>query len=338
MRHYRHLRLCFVLLGMFVVGGAGIYSTNVARAQTDDEHAPREAHLVRVYDRGIERTILTRATTVREALGAAKIAVDERYDVVEPQLDTPLAEPHYRVHISRAQLVTVIDGERRIRVTTAAKTPELIVKAAGLELYDGDTVSMAMSQNVLVDGAGSVIQVHRAPYRSVTVDEPIAFSVETTKDDKLEVGKKEVTQPGKPGVRRIVYQIALQQGKEVDRRVIADTVITQPQAQHERIGTKPSAMAYTGGGSKDQWLAASQIPRDQWGYAEWLVQKESGWNPNARNRSSGACGLAQALPCSKVPGNPHDPVDSLNWMHGYVMRRYGSWANAVQHSKTKGWY
>ena len=130
----------------------------------------------------------------------------------------------------------------------------------------------------------------------------------------------------------------MKNGVEISRRKVASVVTKEPKKQIEVIGTKNAAMPYTGGGSKDQWLAASNIPRDQWGYAEWLVQKESGWNPNARNASSGACGLAQALPCSKVPGNPLDPVNSLNWMNGYVTNRYGSWENAVAHSKSKGWY
>ena len=91
-------------------------------------------------------------------------------------------------------------------------------------------------------------------------------------------------------------------------------------------------------GDKSSWLAASSIPQDQWGNADWLVTKESGWNPNAVNRSSGACGLGQQLPCGKWAGAWNDPVSSLNGMHGYVMGRYGSWANAVNHSKAKGWY
>ena len=102
----------------------------------------------------------------------------------------------------------------------------------------------------------------------------------------------------------------MQNGIEVARREIANVVTEQPKKQIEIVGSKPATMPYTGGGSKDQWLAASNIPRDQWGYADWLVKKESGWNPNAVNRSNGACGLAQALPCGKVGSNPHDPVVS----------------------------
>ncbi|MFS0893609.1 transglycosylase SLT domain-containing protein [Microbacterium sp. 179-I 3D3 NHS] len=85
---------------------------------------------------------------------------------------------------------------------------------------------------------------------------------------------------------------------------------------------------YTGGGAPAEWMAAAGIAESDWGYVDYIVSKESGWNPNATNRSSGACGLVQALPCSKVPGNGYDPVDNLRWASGYATGRYGSWAGA----------
>lgn len=81
------------------------------------------------------------------------------------------------------------------------------------------------------------------------------------------------------------------------------------------------------------------IPEAEWANVEWLVAKESGWNPQAQNRSSGACGLPQSLPCSKLPqGINTAPVDQLIWMNNYVVSRYSSWSAAVAHSRSKGWY
>lgn len=85
---------------------------------------------------------------------------------------------------------------------------------------------------------------------------------------------------------------------------------------------------YTGGGAPAEWMAAAGIAESDWGYVDYVVSRESGWNPNATNKSSGACGLVQALPCSKVPGNGYDPVDNLRWANGYATGRYGSWAGA----------
>jgi hypothetical protein len=95
---------------------------------------------------------------------------------------------------------------------------------------------------------------------------------------------------------------------------------------------------YTGGGAPAEWMAAAGIAESDWGYVDYVVSRESGWNPNATNKSSGACGLVQALPCSKVPGNGYDPVDNLRWANGYATGRYGSWAGAYAFWTKNHWW
>jgi soluble lytic murein transglycosylase-like protein len=91
-------------------------------------------------------------------------------------------------------------------------------------------------------------------------------------------------------------------------------------------------------GSKADWLAASGIPQSDWAYVDSIVQRESGWNPNAVNKSSGACGLGQQLPCGKWAGAWNDPVAALKAQHGYVKERYGSYAGAVAFWNANHWY
>ncbi|WP_337749156.1 transglycosylase SLT domain-containing protein [Microbacterium sp. B19(2022)] len=100
-------------------------------------------------------------------------------------------------------------------------------------------------------------------------------------------------------------------------------------------GTLPP---YSGGGAPADWMAAAGIAQSDWQYVDYIVSRESGWNPNATNSSSGACGLVQALPCSKVPGNGYDPVDNLRWATGYATGRYGSWAGAYSFWTNNHWW
>lgn len=95
---------------------------------------------------------------------------------------------------------------------------------------------------------------------------------------------------------------------------------------------------YSGGGAPAEWMAAAGIAQGDWQYVDYIVSRESGWNPNATNSSSGACGLVQALPCSKVPGNGYNPVDNLRWATGYATGRYGSWAGAYNFWVTNHWW
>lgn len=67
-----------------------------------------------------------------------------------------------------------------------------------------------------------------------------------------------------------------------------------------------------------------------------IVHKESTWNPEAVNPSSGACGLPQALPCSKIKDK--SPEGQVKWMIDYIADRYGTPSNAWRIWQTQGWY
>lgn len=93
-------------------------------------------------------------------------------------------------------------------------------------------------------------------------------------------------------------------------------------------------------GTKQQWMAAAGIPQSQWTNVDYIVTRESGWNPSAVNPSSGACGLAQFLPCStaKAGANWNDPVNALSRQYAYVNARYGGYGGAVSFWQVNHWY
>lgn len=92
-------------------------------------------------------------------------------------------------------------------------------------------------------------------------------------------------------------------------------------------------------GDKNSWLIASGIPESEWWAVDYIVSRESGWDPCAYNpglsdcnaNPTSACGLAQSYPCGKVPGHWTDPVANLKWQYNYVKARYGGYAQAVSH-------
>lgn len=91
-------------------------------------------------------------------------------------------------------------------------------------------------------------------------------------------------------------------------------------------------------GTHEQWMAAAGIQPGDFANVDNIIRLESGWRPDAINPSSGSCGLSQALPCEKIPGDWKNPVDALRWGDSYVKGRYGSWSNAVAWWKVHGWY
>jgi hypothetical protein len=87
-------------------------------------------------------------------------------------------------------------------------------------------------------------------------------------------------------------------------------------------------------GSCHDWMAQAGVTDMANAYT--LIMRESGCNPNAVNRRSGACGIPQALPCSKL--GTSNPVEQIRWMQNYIVRRYGSWAGAVAFWNANHWY
>lgn len=71
-----------------------------------------------------------------------------------------------------------------------------------------------------------------------------------------------------------------------------------------------------------------------------LWTHESGWNPNSVNKSSGACGIPQALPCNKISKQQgsNDWKAQIRWGINYISGRYGSPCSAWNHFQKKHWY
>lgn len=78
------------------------------------------------------------------------------------------------------------------------------------------------------------------------------------------------------------------------------------------------------------------MPEDQ--AKAYIYQHESGNNPESINQSSGACGLGQALPCSKLPCSLSDYACQDAWFTDYMLSRYGSWANAQSFWEANGYW
>ena len=81
---------------------------------------------------------------------------------------------------------------------------------------------------------------------------------------------------------------------------------------------------------------------DQFGCLDSLWTRESNWNPAASNSSSGAFGIPQSLPGSKMASAGADwatnPATQIKWGLGYIQDRYGSPCGAWGHSESYGWY
>ncbi len=95
-------------------------------------------------------------------------------------------------------------------------------------------------------------------------------------------------------------------------------------------------------GDHTHWMKQAHIPRSDWAGINYIVSAESGWNPNARNPSSGTYGLGQMqgynLHYYTKHGGKSNAIAQLMGIMDYIHDRYGSVASAVRFRKANNWY
>jgi Transglycosylase SLT domain len=102
-------------------------------------------------------------------------------------------------------------------------------------------------------------------------------------------------------------------------------------------------------GVTDPREIARQILKNKFGYGssqfdcfDNIIMRESKWDVNATNPSSGAYGIPQALPGSKMASEGGDwrtsPATQIIWGIKYMKDRYGSPCSAWSFKSAHGWY
>ncbi|MEU6812185.1 transglycosylase SLT domain-containing protein [Streptomyces sp. NPDC046831] len=109
------------------------------------------------------------------------------------------------------------------------------------------------------------------------------------------------------------------------------------------LSAAPAQAASGGSGASAQAIARQMIPdAAQYNAFSKIVDHESSWNVSATNASSGAYGLVQALPASKMASAGSDwktnPATQIKWGLDYMNSRYGSPVDAWNFWQAHGWY
>ena len=245
-----------------------------------------------------------------------------------------------KVVIKRATPAYINLYGNSIPARTHATTVGELLAEKGIKAGEGDTIQP--SPDTLLSENAQVF-VTRFGKQISSVEEAIPAPEEKINDPNTPAGQKTVKEPGAPGKKIVTYEVELKNGKEVSRKPIQEVVALQPVKRVVTQGTKvvisnPSANVEIG-----QRLAAAR----GWTGGEFyclyqLWQKESKWNHLANNRSSGAYGIPQALPGSKMgtvaPDWQTNPETQITWGLGYIARSYKTPCGAWAKSQASGWY
>lgn len=143
-------------------------------------------------------------------------------------------------------------------------------------------------------------------------------------------------------------------GATIEAQITSDTTTTSTNTTTTKKTTKKvvkttkkaSSNKKVATGTKSEYLNYAKeygkLNDTQLQCLDKLWTRESGWNPNDVNKTSGACGIPQAHPCKKIKEQQgsNDWKAQIRWGINYIKYRknYGTPCKAWEHFKNKHWY
>ncbi len=267
---------------------------------------------------------------------------DEVELVQDPHEDSLTVEPAEKLIIRRSKEIQLNIYGSVNKVRTLAKTVQEYLDMNNIVPKEGSTLQPSDTSTAITEGM--LIGVNNFGIKTESIEEEIAFEIEKTEDPNMQVGQSRTERAGVVGRRSVIYEITEKDGAEISRQILQTIVLQEPIAEIRYVGKKPATLSpnINLSGEKVSIMAGAGIAESDYPYVDFIISHESGWRPGASNSSSGAYGLCQALPGSKMASAGSDyltnPSTQLRWCSGYANGRYGGWQGAYNAWLAQSWW
>lgn len=316
---------------------------------------------VTIVDGGKRIQALSAATTPRSIAAQAGVQVhaEDRITQANPKdvlrdqvLGTELV-------IERATPVSLNLYGTAVTVRTHSDTVADLLKEKNVSVAGSDTV-MPVSHTAITPRMQ--IFITRLGTKIETKTEDIPNEQQIVEDTNLSFGTVALRQAGSPGKKLVTYQIELQNGVEIGRKVIQEVRVQEPVARITARGKAVSIPA-----DKTAWMVAAGINQNDYPYVNYIISHENAlWCPTrwqgqracppyyvelylgAESNPSLGYGLCQSTPANKMAANGDDwrtnAVTQLKWCSAYANRVYGGWEGAYNawtrrlNDSGRGWW
>ncbi|MDQ0974220.1 uncharacterized protein YabE (DUF348 family) [Neobacillus niacini] len=193
----------------------------------------KQAKQVQIVQDNEKKTIWTTAGTVAELLKEQQIVLNEQ-DEISPKPEEKI-KSKMDIRIKLALHLTLVDGGKEQQVWSTSATVADFLTQQGIKLNEFDRVEPSLSETLQKDGIINVIRVEKV---TDVVEEPIQFAVITKKDEGLEKGKQVTVTEGKQGIVSKEYEVILENGKEVSRKIVGEQKLREKLDKVVAVGTK----------------------------------------------------------------------------------------------------
>ncbi|MBO0918018.1 transglycosylase SLT domain-containing protein [Streptomyces laculatispora] len=202
---------------------------------------------------------------------------------------------------------------------------------------DNNFEATAADTTLLADiPAGQQAQVQTASLTQ-QADAQASAADATAKKSAEESARIQAAKDAKSKKQAAEDQLAKERKAEQDKKDAAERASRSEVRNASAFATQGSYSV-----AEVQAMARQMIPGDQFQCFSNIVNHESTWNYRASNPSSGAYGLVQALPGSKMASAGADwqtnPATQIKWGLNYMDSRYGSPCGAWSFWQANSWY
>ena len=328
-------------------------------ADTAIDQAFYNANIYRAYpsliiDGATKTTVMSGYRSARQVVESSDVKLHSEDKVSIDRNDNFVVDGviGQRIMIDRATPVEVTIGTKTFQMRTWKPTVGEFLSEKGLTLASNDSLNVDL-KSAIYKNMNITIGLDN---RNLIQEEVINPETQYVDDPSLSFGTKVVRQKGLAGKKISTYQIEFQKGIEVSRKLVNQTVITEPVKQIIARGIATNVSA-----DRSALLAAAGIAQEDYSYVQYIINNENGlWCPTrwqgqkscpssyqplyagAETNASTGYGMCQATPASKMETAGADwrtnPVTQLKWCNSYAVGRYGSWANAWAAWQSKRWW
>ena len=191
------------------------------------------AKQITIVDGDNEAKVITFKRYVGEVLEAKNIALGTR-DKLSESSDAKLKDG-MKIEVYRAFNVIVTEkGESKTLIATQP-TAGGVLEELGYKPKRTDKITPGYDAKVSEFDEITIVRVHQ---ESVSVKEEVPFESEVRENKSLASGKSKLVQKGKVGEKDVRYKIVYEDGVEVSRTAIYESVTTEPIPQIREIGKK----------------------------------------------------------------------------------------------------
>lgn len=208
----RELTVVFLALAISVSAGIGVFLL-----------AKKEVIIV---ENGKQSVVKTMKSTVAEVLQQNDIKVS-RHDYVSLPMNTKLQRMNEnKIIIKRAVPVKLVADGKEQTVMTYRDTVREVLGTGPVALKEADRLDgINPDDNVIKD---MTIKIIRVDEKLVTEKIDVPYNVVRKENMNLAQGTQRVVKSGEKGTREKLYKIIAEDGKEIARELIKDTILKNP--------------------------------------------------------------------------------------------------------------